>query len=132
MKPTFWSGGRIGPDLVWGVRWGLMFALALAIVAAVSLLVLGGSPSEKATIATFALGLLFYFTVGPLIGALVGLFRPYLDRLIGRVVVGAVSGSVVYVMVMISIVGLTPLATIAWQSAGGAIFGALAGLIFGD
>ncbi len=98
------SRSSIGPDIKWGLGWGLWLAGGFSLLGS-ALFVLQGSVLGHPSRFSFPLVILGYFAMGATGGLLVGILRPLTQRRVGATILGIIIGIAVYFLAGIIAVG---------------------------
>jgi hypothetical protein len=86
---------RAASDVLWGIGWGSAFAAAFSLFVGGQALLDGGLAARAHGMSVGRV-IAAYWVVGVGAGAVLGLLRPMLPRVLGRALVGWVCGAVVY------------------------------------
>jgi hypothetical protein len=95
----------LGPDLKWGVSWGVWFAAGYSLLAS-ALFFLEGTLLGQASRFSFPAVISLYIAMGVIGGLIVGLLRPVARRRIGAIALGVLVGVVVYFFAGITTIGI--------------------------
>ena len=94
-----WRG--VSTDLLWGVTWGTYFAIGLSVI--VSIIYALRRSVEFPRYQTTAMAvILSYFGAALIGGTVLGALRPWANRQLGAIVVGAFVGSIAFASVAIT------------------------------